>query len=164
MCDLLRLDKQPVLLHGTPSTIVKPKRSSYTFAFSQMLSNGSVGTDTEDQLEFTKAIDLPKSKELSKSNSGTGGQQDGIYIGENEPLIPFFDHKGCADCSCVITMTQDCTSAFEEIHNIQVEATKQLSLLVEVRERMHEVMENVATYNQQLSGGATSEEGVAAES
>lgn len=65
-----------------------------------------------------------------------------IMIGKE--LIPVYPHRDtCTDCTCVVTITNDCIESFEEIHNVQVTATKQLSLLVEARERINEVMEGV---------------------
>ena len=59
-------------------------------------------------------------------------------------VIPVYSHKDtCSDCSCVVTITNDCILSFEEIHTVQVLATKQLSLLVEARERIHEILEGV---------------------
>ena len=59
-------------------------------------------------------------------------------------VIPIYSHKEtCSDCTCVVTITNDCIASFEEIHNVQVLASKQLSVLVESRERINEVIEGV---------------------
>lgn len=63
-----------------------------------------------------------------------------------DEVIPVYSHQStCTDCTCVVAITNDCVISFEEIHAIQSAASKQLANLVEVRERMNEVMEGVAS-------------------
>jgi hypothetical protein len=57
-------------------------------------------------------------------------------------------------------ITNDCVASFEDIHKIQVSATSQLSLLVEARERMNEVMEGIATPVATPAGTPQSKEGI----
>lgn len=53
------------------------------------------------------------------------------------------DHSMCSDCAFVHSITLDCRTTYAELHTLQMEATRQLEALVDVRERIYECMEAI---------------------
>lgn len=157
ICDLLRLDKKPFTVasptspkdqakqpaspdSAPPSPTATPtKRLSLVL---QSVVGGVVGTSPRNS--SVEAADEDEEEEAAKFVA-TQQDSDGntnLLIGDE--VIPVYSHQEtCSDCTCVVTITNNCIESFEEIHTVQVLATKQLSTLVEVRERINEVIESV---------------------
>jgi hypothetical protein len=58
-----------------------------------------------------------------------------------EPMT--FDHSRCADCSYAYSITCDCTNHFAALQKQAMEANQKLQSLVEIREKMSEVYDQM---------------------
>lgn len=70
------------------------------------------------------------------------GDLDGGSNSEDcEPMT--FDHSRCADCSYAYSITCDCTNHFAALQKQALEANEKLQALVEIREKMSEVYDQM---------------------
>jgi hypothetical protein len=67
-----------------------------------------------------------------------------------------FDHSRCADCSYAYSITCDCTNHFAALQKQALEANQKLQALVEIREKMSEVYDQMLA---EANGTDTSKHG-----
>jgi len=154
ICQLLRLDKQPTMVpHPTRAVssktdvdaneVAEPAPASPTTTPVKRLSlvlQSVVGLVPGGSPHATPDDETPATELVAQRHDAEGNPC--LIIGDE--VIAVYSHADtCSDCTCVVTITNDCIISFEEIHNIQVLATRQQSSLIEVRERINEVIESV---------------------
>ncbi len=73
-----------------------------------------------------------------------GLDMDGCgHMDDCEPMT--FDHSRCADCSYAYSITCDCTNHFAALQKQALEANQKLQSLVEIREKMSEVYDQMVS-------------------
>lgn len=115
LIELLRADNQNVdiLLQGSPKT-----------------QSQDVASSCSEDVEITDMHDEVAPSVASKSSSEEIDER-------------FYDHSQCSDCAFVHAITCDCATTYQSLYNRQLEATRQLEDLVDVRERIIECMNSI---------------------